>query len=154
MSEAAPPVEPELTEDEVARLRAAFAAVPFAELLGLEFVGAARGEAAFALTLRPELTRMEGIIHGGALASLLDTAAAFAVHTLLPPEGRTVTVDLTVHYLRPVSAGRVEARARVLREGHRLVILSVEAADEGGRLVATATTTYLKQQRPTTPGAS
>jgi acyl-CoA thioesterase len=134
-----------LTAEEIGRLRAAFAAVPFAELLGLEFVSASRGTAAFALTLRPELTRMEGIMHGGALASLLDTAAAFAVHTLLPPEGRTVTVDLTIHYLRPVSSGRVEARARVLRDGRRLVILSVEATDEAERLVATATTTYVKQ---------
>lgn len=134
-----------LTEEEVARLRAAFAAVPFAALLGLEFVGASRGEAAFALDLREGLTRMGGILHGGALASLLDTAAAFAVHTLLPPGGHTVTVDLTIHYLRPVSSGRVEARARVLREGRRLVILSVEASGENGLPVATATTTYLKQ---------
>jgi uncharacterized protein (TIGR00369 family) len=145
LSEAGPPADVELTEAEVARLRAAFAAAPFAELLGLEFVGAARGTATFALTAREALTRMEGILHGGALASLLDTAAAFAVHTLLPPEGRTVTVDLTVHYLRPVGSGRIEARARVLRDGRRLVILSVEAADEAGRLVATATTTYVKQ---------
>ena len=134
-----------LTDEEVARLRETFATVPFARLLGLEFVGAERGAAAYALTVRPELTRMEGIAHGGALASLLDTAAACAVHTLLPPGGRTVTVDLTVHFLRPVAAGRVVARARVLREGRRLVILSVEAADEAGALVAAATTTYVKQ---------
>lgn len=135
----------ELSVEEMARVRAAFDAVPFARLLGLELVSARRGAAAFALEVRPELTRMEGIVHGGALASLLDTAAAFAVHTLLPVGGRTVTVEMTVHYLRPVSVGRVEARARVLREGRSLVFLSVEATDEEGRLVATATTTYVKQ---------
>jgi uncharacterized protein (TIGR00369 family) len=145
LSEVRPPVTAQLTAAERARLGAAFAAVPFAELLGLEFVSAERGTATFALTVRDSLKRMEGILHGGVLASLLDTAAAFAVHTLLPPEGRTVTVDLTVHYLRPVSSGRVEACARVLREGRRLVILSAEATDEAGRLVATATTTYVKQ---------
>jgi uncharacterized protein (TIGR00369 family) len=88
---------------------------------------------------------MGGIAHGGALASLLDTAAAFAVHTLLDPAARTVTVDLTVHFLRPVSAGRVEARARVLREGRRILIISAEATDQTGLLVATATTTYVRQ---------
>jgi uncharacterized protein (TIGR00369 family) len=137
--------ETRLTDEEISQLRETFAAVPFAKLLGLEFVGAERGAATYALDVRPELTRMEGILHGGAVASLLDTAAACAVHTLLAPGGRTVTVDLTVHYLRPVSAGRVEARARVLREGRRLVILSVEATDEGGSLVASAVTTYFKQ---------
>jgi uncharacterized protein (TIGR00369 family) len=88
---------------------------------------------------------MEGILHGGALVSLLDTAAAFAVLTLLAPGQRTVTVDLTVHFLRPVSSGRVEARARVLREGGRVCIISVEATDQTGVLISTATTTYVKQ---------
>jgi uncharacterized protein (TIGR00369 family) len=137
--------EQKLSPDEFARLREAFAQVPYARLLGMEFVGASRGEATFALEVREELTRMGGIAHGGALASLLDTAAAFAVHTLLDPAARTVTVDLTVHFLRPVSAGRVEARARVLREGRRIVIISAEAIDQNGLLVATATTTYVRQ---------
>jgi acyl-CoA thioesterase len=135
----------ELTADELARLHQAFGQVPYARLLGLEFVGAERGAATFALDVREDLTRMGGILHGGALVSLLDTAAAFAVHTLLEPGARTVTVDLTVHFLRPVStAGRVEARAKVLRAGRRIVILSVEATDQTGVLIATATMTYYR----------
>ena len=113
-------------------------------LLGLEFVRAERGASTFALEVREELTRMGGIAHGGALASLLDTAAAFAVHTLLDPAARTVTVDLTLHFLRPVSRGRVEARANVLRAGRRVVTVSIEASDDAGKLVATALTTYLR----------
>ena len=60
------------------------------------------------------------------------------------PEEQTVTVDLTVHFLRPVSAGRVEARAEVLRAGRRVVTVSIEASDSAGKLVATALTTYLR----------
>lgn len=135
----------ELTADELARLHEAFGQVPYARLLGLEFVRAERGAATFALDTREDLTRMGAILHGGAIVSLLDTAAAFAVHTLLEPGARTVTVDLTVHFLRPVSAGRVEARASVLREGRRIVILSVEATDQTNTLIATATMTYLRQ---------
>lgn len=134
-----------LTAEETARLGATFEGVPYARLLGLEFVGAERGSAAFALEWREELTRMEGIMHGGAIASLLDTAAAFAVLTLLPPGGRTVTVDLTVHFLRPAASGRVEARARVLRDGRRVCVIAAEATDQTGVLIATATTTYVKQ---------
>jgi uncharacterized protein (TIGR00369 family) len=134
-----------LTAGERERLAEAFSSVPYARLLGLEFVSAERGAATFALEWREELTRMEGILHGGAIFSLLDTAAAFAVLTLLPPGGRTVTVDLTVHFLRPVSSGRLEARARVLREGRRVCIISVEATDQTGVLISTATTTYVKQ---------
>jgi uncharacterized protein (TIGR00369 family) len=135
----------ELRAEELARLRETFAQVPYARLLGLEFVGAERGAAAFALEVREELTRMGGIVHGGAVVSLMDTAAAFAVHTLLEPGVGTVTVDLTVHFLRAARAGRLEARARVLRAGRRVIILSVEVKDASGALISTATMTYYKQ---------
>jgi uncharacterized protein (TIGR00369 family) len=92
--------------------------------------------------MRAELTRMEGILHGGALASLLDTAAAFAVLSLLAPGEQTVTVDLTVHFMRPARTGRIAAHARVLRAGRRLATVSIEAIDNAGELLATALTTY------------
>jgi uncharacterized protein (TIGR00369 family) len=132
--------------EEVERLREIFSRVPFVQLLGLEFVGAERGSAAFALDGREDLMRMGGILHGGAVFSLLDTAAACAVHTILEPGDRTVTVDLTVHFLRPFGSGRLQARARVLRAGRRIAFLSVEATDPTGVLIATATTTYAIQR--------
>ena len=135
----------ELTAGELSRLAEVFRQVPYARLLGLEFVSARRGEATFALQSREELTRMGGILHGGAVVSLMDTAAACAVHTLLEPEGRTVTVDLTTHFLRPATAGRVEARATVLRQGRRVVIIGVKARDAVGELIATSTMTYYVQ---------
>lgn len=134
----------ELSAEELARLREAFASVAYARLLGLEIVRLERGAAVLSLEVRPELTRMEGIVHGGAIASLLDSASAFAVLSLLRPEEQTVTVDLTLHFLRPVSGGRVEARATVLRAGRRVVTVSIEATDSAGKLVATALTTYLR----------
>jgi uncharacterized protein (TIGR00369 family) len=135
----------ELTAGELSLLEKTFREVPYARLLGLEFVEASRGAATFALEAREELTRMGGILHGGAVVSLMDTAAACAVHTLLEPGGRTVTVDLTAHFLRPAGSGRVEARAKVLRHGRRVVILNVEARDGAGDLIATSTMTYYTQ---------
>jgi acyl-CoA thioesterase len=134
-----------LTAEELAQLKEIFGRIPYVRLLGLEFVSAGRGEAVFAVEAREELTRMGGIMHGGAVVSLMDTAAAFAVHTLLDPSGRTVTVDLTVHFLRPAGVGRVEARAKILRCGRRVIILSVEATDGAGELIATSTMTYYTQ---------
>lgn len=135
----------ELSAEELLRLRETFARVPYVNLLGLEFVRAERGAATFAVDVREALTRMGGIVHGGAVVSLLDTAAAFAVHTVIEPEDRTVTVDLTVHFLRPATGGRIEAHARILRRGRRVCILSVEARDGGAEIIATATMTYYIQ---------
>jgi acyl-CoA thioesterase len=134
----------QLTGEELARLREAFSRVAYARLLGIEVVRLERGASVLSLEVRPELTRMEGIVHGGAIASLLDSASAFAVLSLLDPGEQTVTVDLTLHFLRPVSRGRVEARANVLRAGRRVVTVSIEASDDAGKLVATALTTYLR----------
>jgi uncharacterized protein (TIGR00369 family) len=137
---------PEIPTEELERLREIFSQVPYARLLGLEFVAAERGSATFALDVREDLKRMGGILHGGAVVSLLDTAAAFAVHTILEPGARTVTVDLTVHFLRPFGSGRLLARARVLRAGRRIAFLTVEATDPAGVLISTATTTYAIQR--------
>ncbi len=133
---------PELSAEEVERLREVFSRIPYVRLLGAEFVSAERGAASFAVDVREELTRMGGILHGGAVFSLLDTAAACAVHTVIGEAARTVTVDFTIHFLRPFGSGRLHARARVLRAGRRIVFLTAEATDQTGVLVATATTTY------------
>lgn len=137
--------ETQLTPEELGRLRDVFSQVRFARLLGLELVAAERGAATVTLEAREDLTRVGGILHGGVIVSLLDTAAAFAVHTLLEPGSMSVTVDLTVHFLRPVSAGRIKSHARVLRAGRRILVISVEATDPAGVLIATATTTYVRQ---------
>ncbi|HEY9283394.1 MAG TPA: PaaI family thioesterase [Pyrinomonadaceae bacterium] len=134
----------ELSAEELARLREAFSRVAYARLLGIKIVRLGRGASVLSLEIRPELTRMEGIVHGGAIASLLDSASAFAVLSVLRPEEQTVTVDLTLHFLRAVRDGSVEARARVLRAGRRVVTVSIEASDSAGKLVATALTTYLR----------
>lgn len=134
-----------LNEAELARLRDVFSNVPFARLLGLELVAAERGAATVALDVREELTRMGGILHGGVIVSLLDTSAAFAAHTMLESGSQTVTVDLTTHFLRPVSSGRIESRARVLRAGRRILVINAEVTDPTGVLIATATTTYVRQ---------
>jgi uncharacterized protein (TIGR00369 family) len=141
----------EIPAEEVERLREIFSRVPFARLLGLEFVGAERGSAVFVLDAREDLMRMGDILHGGAVFSLLDTAAACAVHTILEPGDRTVTVDLTVHFLRPFGSGRLYARARILRAGRRIAFLSVEATDPAGVLISTATTTYAIQRAADAP---
>ena len=133
------------TNPDASRLRELLASIPYAQLLGIELAGVEHGAATLLLHVRDELMRMEGIMHGGALASLIDTASAFAVLTTLEPEQRTVTVDLTVHYLRPVTEGEIRARATVLRAGRRLVIVSAEARDRRGDLSATAITTYARQ---------
>jgi len=136
--------ETALTPEQLSRLREGLTRIPYAHLLGINFEHATRGAATVSMSARPELERFGGIMHGGALASLADTASAFAVLSMLEHGEQTVTVDLTLHYLRPVTEGKLTARARVVRAGRRVATVSVEISDESGALVLTALTTYLR----------
>ncbi len=133
-----------LSAAERQRIDDAFEKVPFARLLGIEVQELERGRATLALDLRPELLQNHGIVHGGVTASLIDTASAFATLTVLEPDQATTTVDLTIHYLRPLNHGRITANASVLKAGRRVIVASVEVLDAAQTLAATAITTYLR----------
>jgi len=132
-----------LTAEQEQRIRRAFNAVPFARFLGITLGPLKRGAVTLHLDLRDEMRRENGVAHGGIVASLADTAAAFAILTLTESKQTTTTVDLTIHYLRPILKGQVTAQARVRRAGRRLMVISVDVLDEAGTLVATALTSFI-----------
>ena len=136
----------ELDPAKLDRARTAFASVPYAKFLGLELGEVASGEATIHLAVRDELKQNQGVVHGGAIASLIDTASAFALLAYIDVHERVTTTDLTIHYLRPITAGRMAATARIVRGGRRLFVLSVEVRNDRNVLVATAVTTYIKIQ--------
>jgi len=133
-----------LPAERLKQIERAIEAVPYARLLGIELEKVVSGEATLTLAIRPELSQNHGVVHGGAIASLIDTAMAFAILTLIESEERVTTVDLTVSYLRPAREGHMRATARVLRQGRRLLAVSAEVTDQGGTLLATALSSYIK----------
>ncbi len=134
----------ELDETLKDKARAGFESVPFARLLGMELVDIFYGEAVLKLKMRDELRQPQGVLHGGATASLIDTATAFAVITCLGESEKATTIDLTVHYLRPVSGGEIVCTAKVARAGRRILTVSAECVNSEGKLTATALSTYTK----------
>ena len=118
--------------------------VPFAKLLGIEVDSVEPGHAVLSMKLRDDLMRNNAIAHGGAIATLIDSAMAIAIMALLDENERTVTVDLTIHYLRPISEGTARASARVVRAGRRVITVSAELFDHNEKLSATAISTYLR----------
>lgn len=133
-----------ITAAQLRRIQKTVGTVPFARLLGIELDDISRGTATLGLTIRKELTQNHGVVHGGVIASLIDTATAFAIISLLAPKERVTTVDLTISYLRPLTAGRITAVAKVLRAGRRLFVASAEVFDDEGKLATTALSTYIK----------
>ena len=134
----------QLTETQRKRIEDALSTVPFAKLLGIKLDAIEAGEATLSLHIREEFKQNAGVVHGGVIASLIDSATAFAILPLLNPDERTTTVDLTISYLRPLVAGVVVARAKVLRAGRRMIATSAELFDDDGKLAATALSTYIR----------
>jgi acyl-CoA thioesterase len=118
--------------------------VPFAKLLGIEVETVEPGHAVLTMPIRDELKQNHGVAHGGSIAAVIDSAMALAIMPLLAENERTTTVDLTIHYLRPLTEGTVRASARVVRAGKRVITVSAELLDEQNKLAATAISTYLR----------
>lgn len=118
--------------------------IPFVQLVGMELGEMRDGEATVNLKMRDELRQPHGLLHGGATASVIDTAMAFAVVTKLADGEKASTVDLNVYYLRPVTSGEISCTAKIVKAGKTLLTVSAEVFDDEKKLVATALSTYMK----------
>ena len=118
--------------------------LPFAKMIGMRLIDMYPGEAVIEIDMRDELRQPSGVLHGGITATLIDTAMAFAVITRLEEGERASTIDLTVHYLRPHTAGTITCTGKVVRAGRRIFTVSADVVNEEGKLIATAISTYTK----------
>lgn len=133
-----------ITTAQLQRIQKAVDTVPFARLLGIELESVSKGTATLGLEIRKELTQNHGVVHGGAIASLIDTSTAFAIISLLDPGEKVTTVDLTISFLQPITTGRITAVAKVIRAGRRLFVVSADVLSPDGKPAATALSTYIK----------
>jgi uncharacterized protein (TIGR00369 family) len=116
-------------------------AMPFARAAGVELVSAAPEEVRARLAWTAERCTAGGILHGGALMTLADSAGGLCAYLNLPDGATTATVESKTNFLRPVPAGSVEAVARPVNVGRRLILVQTELRDGDGRLVALTTQT-------------
>jgi uncharacterized protein (TIGR00369 family) len=118
---------------------------PIANLLQFHLCEVRPGEAVFECTPDESMFNPIGVIHGGLVCTLADSAAGCAVHTTLDAGVGYTSIDITVNYLRPVTleSGTLRATGRVVKPGRRVALASAEVHDQRGRLVANATSNCL-----------
>jgi uncharacterized protein (TIGR00369 family) len=133
---------PELAPDLKDRLRRRLGLVPALQLLGPVLEDLELDACVLKLPFRRELTNGSGTIHGGVLATLADTAMAFALSTNFDGKMGFATSDLTIHFLRR-ARGDVWARARVVKKGRRINVGEVDVVDDRGESVARAMTSFI-----------
>jgi uncharacterized protein (TIGR00369 family) len=118
---------------------------PVMATLGIEPVEFTEGLVRFALDPREMHYNPLGTVHGGVLATLLDSATGCAVHSVLPQGTGYTTLDLNARYLRPVTTdtGRIVVTGKVLSRGSRTALAEARLTDSRDRLLAHATSTCL-----------
>lgn len=112
---------------------------PLVRHLGIRLEAIEDGRARLVLPYRPELATIEDIVHGGAIASLIDTAGMAATWSddSEPESMSGSTVTLNVNYVAAARGRDLTATAKVVRRGRSLVFSEVRVTEPDGRLVAT-----------------
>ena len=120
-------------------------APPFARLLGFEIETIEEGAVTFAMTPEECHYNPFGVMHGGAAASLFDSALGCAVQSLLPEGRMAPTMELHINYIRPitVSTGRISCKGQVVHLGKRSATAEGRLVDMHGKLYAHATGTFV-----------
>jgi uncharacterized protein (TIGR00369 family) len=109
--------------------------MPLAALLGFEGVEAGPSAVVLRGAWAEERCTAAGVLHGGYLMTLADTAAAALAFRNLPDGAGTATIEAKTNFLAAVREGSVTARAELVHKGRATIVLQVDVRDDGGRLV-------------------
>jgi uncharacterized protein (TIGR00369 family) len=114
---------------------------PYYKYLGIEVVEASNGHARLTLGFKDHLTHPFGYFHGGAIASLADSAGINSVLTTLKDDEKALTLEMKINYLLPVKDAVLLADARVIHRGKKSAVADVDVKSDDGQIVAKAIVT-------------
>ena len=134
----------EITPEILRKIREKFDTNTFPRSLGIKLDSIGNGRARLSLEVTKQHLQLAGVMHGGAIATLIDTAVAFAIVGVSDANARFTTVELKVNYLSAIHEGRVVAEARLIRDGRRIVVAECDLFDSNGQLAAKGLLTYIR----------
>jgi uncharacterized protein (TIGR00369 family) len=116
---------------------------PFPAHISMKLTSIDMDYAALELCLSDRHLQLYGIVHGGVLATLIDTATFWAVFMRQPENAGLVNVDLKLNYLKPIASGTLFAEGRCIRSGRILSYAEATIRDEKGELITHGTSTLM-----------
>lgn len=139
---------PGLDDRHLEDLRARVQGSPFHQWAGLELVSVADGASELELALQPHHFNPQGIVHGGIITALADTAIGLALRSKLRPGLTHRTAQLNVHFLAKGEGDRLIGRGRAVRLGQRMGYGEADVLDPAGSLLARASGTFIVLPAP------
>jgi uncharacterized protein (TIGR00369 family) len=116
----------------------------FDDFIGINMIGFVDDRYVVALDIEPKHLNPAGIVHGGVLCTLLDTAMAKAFFETLPKEKQSgATLELKINFLRPMVTGKLTAFGQLVNPTRRTAFVEGYILNAAGKLVAKATSTMI-----------
>ena len=114
------------------------------QLLSMKVREIGMGYAVFEIDLDKKHLQPFGIVHGGAFASIIDTAASWAMfYAIVEQDGGMTSIDLKLNYLAPAVSGKLIAKGRQIKVGETIGYGKAEVTSETGKLLAHGTSTIM-----------
>lgn len=134
----------EITHDILDKIRTRFEQNHFPHSMGIQVDLIEHGHARLSLDVSERHRQLAGVMHGGAIATLIDTAVAMAIIGASEPGAKFTTIELKINYLSPIVEGHVVADARLIRDGKRIIVAECDLFDPAGNLAAKGLLTYMR----------
>lgn len=134
---------PELDDRHLTNLRERVERSEFHRWAGLELVSIGHGAAEVRLELQPHHFNPQGLLHGGMIGTLADTAIGLALRSRMRPGLTHRTAQLNVHFLQKSEGGTIVCRGRSLHVGRRMGYGEADVLDSREMLLARATGTFI-----------
>jgi acyl-CoA thioesterase len=122
---------------------------------GFSLIAAERGKVVLRMRVSSKHLQVHGVVHGGVLAALADTAGGLATYMACPRGTRVATIEMKINYLEAVEGGSIAAEATVVRLGRHIAVVDCDISEDAGRLVGKALMTFFvgpfrknRQKRP------
>ncbi len=113
------------------------------EWLGLKLVEAGEGTAVVEMATTEDMANHSGVVHGGMISTLADSAMGRSLRTLSPAVVRALSFDLKLNFINAAKVGeKLRAKGHVIHAGRRTAVAECRVEGSDGRLVATASATF------------
>lgn len=130
-----------------ATLRQRLQASGTAKQLGFEIAKVERGRVVMRMRVQAHHKQVDGVVHGGVLAALADTAGGLASYTAASGR-RVATIEMKINFLEPVAEGTILAEASVVRIGKHISVVDCDIREDTGRLVGKALMSFFIRPAP------
>jgi len=115
---------------------------PFWALLGMELAEIRKGWAKLRIPIDEKLNNAIGLVHGGAIFSVADSAVGMALVGMIHRNENISTLEMKINYIRPAKGGELIAEAKIIHKGNQTAVGEVEVRDETQNLIAKGLATY------------